>query len=114
MTIVVIATVGMTTAMSLAASPKTITCVGIFTDYPTHNGKSIVGDKGDTISSIKNENADKTDSGTTCYLPWGHASHSPFKGLCSDGERCGVVGTLRKKVGTIYFVDWLSASVPND
>ena len=79
-------------------------CVGVFTDYPIRDGK-IITRNNDSISSIKGEDGDYT-----CYLLWGGAGHSPFKGLCWDAERCRVVGTYREKVGNIYFVDhWTNA-----
>ena len=97
-----------------------ITCVGVFNTYATRNGEEISYDKykgdtnGDTISSIRGEDGDYT-----CYLLWGGAGHSPF--ICGDNQRCRVVGTYRKKVGNIYFVDFdlgnvqsLSGGKPQD
>jgi len=99
-----------------------ITCAGVFNTYATRNGEEISYDRykgdtnGDTISSIRGEDGDYT-----CYLLWGRAGHSPFKGYCEDNQRCRVVGTYRKKVGNIYFVDFdlrnvqsLSGGKPQD
>jgi hypothetical protein len=37
----------------------------------------------------------------------GIARAGPFE--CHDGQRCRVVGTYLKTVGTTYFVDWIQA-----
>jgi hypothetical protein len=92
---------GESRSFCLRANPHPITCTGLFTDYPTRNGKYL-----NDASSIKGEDADYT-----CLISWGGAGHSPFRGLCFDNERCRVVGTYRRKDGKVYFVDyaWNSA-----
>ena len=89
---------------------KPITCVGLFSTYATRDEQELSFDDykndtdGNSLSSIKGEDGDYT-----CYLLWGGAGHSPFKGLCEDNQRCRVVGTYRKRVGNAYFVDFTDA-----
>jgi clan AA aspartic protease (TIGR02281 family) len=93
-----------------SAFPKPIACVGIFNTYATRDGQELSYDSykkdtaGDSISSIKGEDGDYI-----CYVLWGGAGHSPFKGVCEDKQRCRVVGTYRKRVGNAYFVDYTDA-----
>jgi hypothetical protein len=85
--------------ISRAAHGQSITCEGTLTEYtnlpPTVQRLA----RKDTIASINR------DGLITCYLPWGGAGHSPFRGICNEGASCRVVGIFSKKIGGAYWVD---------
>jgi hypothetical protein len=78
---------------------KSLTCSGIFEEYPDDPMVKVIKlVRHDTFSAVKSDNY-------VCYVPWGGAGHSPFKGKCADGEFCQVEGIYRDHVGKVYVLD---------